>query len=278
MHVGLHSYSRRQAFAQPGYDVFTFLDEAAAWGFRAVEVMTGKAGGCEHIASDDVPYLRRVAAHAVARELRLACWSTYNDFSITSAEPWRLDNIRYIQDWIVKAAATNVPNLRFLTGYIPAGEDPARLERLVEAATRACCVLAERHGVNLALENHSAVFPYAADILRLRAAVGSPRLTTCPDPSNGFPVQQPQADTLTRMYANLALLAPHASNAHLKVFGVEGQGLACFDVDRVIGILGAAGFTGSIQLELPDASAPTDLLRRARDVVDAAIRRAGAAP
>jgi sugar phosphate isomerase/epimerase len=275
MRIGLHSYSRRFAFEkQPGYDVFAFLAEASAWGFSSVEIMTGQAGGAPtHVGDDSDAHLDRVCESARAQGLELSCWSTYNDFAFVKNERWRQQNIEYVETWIAKAARTGVPNLRLLTGYHLEGEDRGRLEDLVIAATKRCCELAERHGVNLALENHSTVFLYADEIERLRAAVGSPRLTLCPDPTNGFQVTE-QPEQLEAMYGNLAKLLPHATNAHLKVFGIERDGLSGFELGRVIGLFARAGYEGAIQLELVDAEAEPGILRAARERVERAIAAA----
>ncbi|MFW5844825.1 MAG: sugar phosphate isomerase/epimerase family protein [Planctomycetota bacterium] len=271
--IGLHSYSRRTAFAQEdGYGIHRFLDEAAAWGFQACEIITGKAGEVSpHIGSEEPGHLQAICTAAAERGLPVACWSTYNDFAFTPNETWRQDNITYIERWIDLAAATGVPNLRFLTGYRVQGQADATLEELVVAATRRCARAAEAAGVNLALENHNTLFLYAADIARLRSLVDSSRLTTCPDPSNGFPVLKEGFDPqlLEDMYANLAALAPLATNAHLKV---ADAALRPFDPERLIRILREAGFTGAIQFEAVGA-AVTDpaILPAARQRLQAAI-------
>ncbi|MCZ7649465.1 MAG: sugar phosphate isomerase/epimerase [Planctomycetota bacterium] len=278
MRLGLHSFSRREAFKRPGYDVFAFLDEAAAWGFESVELMTGGAGKPPtDIGGDSPEHLRRVAAYAAERGLRVHCFSTYNDFAFVRNEAWRQDNLRYIQDWIRRAAACGVPNLRFLSGYWSQDREHGELERLVVEGARACCAVAEREGVNLAFENHSTIFLYAEDVERFLRAVDSPRLTTCPDPTNGFQIGAAPAAELERMYANLERLAPKATNAHLKIFGLEGGALAGYDLERILRIFAAAGYDGPLHFELVQADADPKLLRQAREIAAAALERLGVA-
>jgi len=264
--IGLHSHSRRKAFSEvPGYDVHRFLREAAAWGFQATEIITGKAGDSpSHIGTEDGSELAEISAEARELGVPITCFSTYNDFAFTRNESWRKANIRYIERWIELAAACGVPNLRYLTGYVVEGERIDRLEQLVIEATRHCAGLAEATGVHLALENHSSLFPYANDIARLLEAVASPALTTCPDPTNGFGLITPDTPDETRdaMLANLAALAPHATNAHLKV---GPDALGGFPIGPMLEIYHRTGYQGAIQLELTDADAPPERLIAARE-------------
>ncbi|GMV80725.1 MAG: hypothetical protein AMXMBFR7_19090 [Planctomycetota bacterium] len=278
MRIGLHSFSRREAFKNPGYDVFAFLDEAGAWGFESVEIMTGAAGKPPaDIGGDSPEHLKRVCAYAAERGAAVHCFSTYNDFAFVGNEAWRQENVRYIRDWIRKAAGCGVPNLRLLSGYWAKDRAHEELERLVIDEVRGCCELAEREGVNLAFENHSTIFLYAEDIERLLRAVESPRLTTCPDPTNGFAIAEGKAGELERMYANLERLAPKATNAHLKVFGIEGGTLSGFDLERVLRTFAEADYTGPLHLELVTADADPRVLGQAREIVSAALERMGAA-
>lgn len=272
----VHSYSLRERFAtEPGYGIDAFLDRCGADGFRSVEVMTGKAGSPpEHIGTDTVAGLERVVARAAAAGVHIHCYATYNDFAFVPNEAWRLANIAYIKQWTVLAARTGVPNLRLCTGYLVAGEDPARLERLVEEGLKECAEVAEREQVNLAIENHSSVFPRGADIVALIRRIGSPRLTTCPDPSNGFKLFQPDCTPAKReaMYDHLERMAPLATDSHLKV---RNGGLKEWDLDRLLGIYRRAGYRGPVTFEWIGEGDPLPVLAEARRTLEAAIARSG---
>ena len=252
MKPGLHSWSRREAFKNDDqYDAYRFIDEAADWGFEHVELMTGKApDNLAHIPSEDIGELEQLMSYASNKGVTIDCWSTYNDFSFTPNEEWRIQNIEYIEKWIIIAKQTGVPNLRFLTGYIPEGEDVAALEQMVIDGTKRCVALAEEHGVNLALENHNALFMYADDIKRFFEMFKSDRLTTCPDPSNGFNSifkDGPDDETMEKLYANAEALIPMATNAHLKVQDAQ---FSPFDLERLLGMYQAHGFTSTVQFEM----------------------------
>jgi sugar phosphate isomerase/epimerase len=128
----------------------------------------------------------------------------------------------------------------------------------------------------MAIENHSSVFERGAQIMELIRQIGSKRLTTCPDPSNGFKVFEPGCPESEResMYENVALMAPRATNSHLKIKGIgPGDTLVAWDLDRLLGIYQKAGYDGPITFE---SIADGDLLApmvQARQILERAIAR-----
>jgi L-ribulose-5-phosphate 3-epimerase len=284
MEPGLHSWSFRKRLEEDAaFDIFRELDATAEMGFRAIEIMSGKANSPPgDFASDDLPYLRRVLQHADSVGVRVTCLATYNDFAYVKDEAWRLANIAYIKDWLRIASDLGVPNIRMLTGYYVEGEDRARLDELTLAGIRECVPVAEECGVNMAVENHNSIFFTADEILALIAEVGSARLTTCPDPSNwarGFLTGEAGDEDRERVFEGAAKLAPLATQAHLKVRGVTGAGTLTGwgeDLERLIRIYRDAGYDGVIAFE---SVAEGDLLAplaEARRIVQEAIDRVAA--
>lgn len=278
VYPAIHSYSFRDLFAkQPGFTVQRCIEMAAEMGFKSMEIMTGAAGRFEHITDDSPAYLSGLLSHAAKLGVKVHCWSTYNDFAFIKNEEWRQANIAYIKKWLKIAGDTNVPNIRMLTGYYGHNVENAHLDKLVADGIRECIPVAEKSGVNMAIENHSTVFEYAPEIMKLIAEVGSKRLTTCPDPSNGFKkffdADCPAAER-EAVYRNLELLAPKATNSHLKIKGLNADGtLIAWDIDRVVSIYQRAGYNGPITFESivdGDLVAP---LAKVREVIDNAIAR-----
>lgn len=276
MYAAIHSYSFRDCFQkQPGFTIERAFEMMADMGFTSTEIMTGVAGKLEYISTDTVDGLSRMVKRACDLGIRIHCYSTYNDFAFVKNEKWRRQNVEYIKKWLKLAADTGVPNIRMLTGYYPQGEDRARIDALVVDGIRECIPVAEACGVNMAIENHSSVFEYGKEIMELIRQIGSSRLTTCPDPSNGFKrsfdADCPQSER-DAVYENLKLMAPKATNSHLKVKGVSPDGkLVAWDLDRLVGIYKAAGYNGPITFE---SIAEPDLLacmKQSREIVDKAI-------
>lgn len=276
----LHSWSCRERFAAGNFTAFDFLTLAADSGYTAVELMTGKAGNPTHIASDDPAYLADLVRFAASKGVRIACWSTYNDFAFVPNEAWRQANIAYIQHWCALAAATGVPNLRMLTGYRVKGVGDIRLQQLVIDGIRTCLADAERHGVNLALENHNTLFLEADDIRWLIDHCGSPRLTTCPDPSNwatqAFLEGTGDGAERERVFAGAAALAPLATESHLKVLGFTPTGELLgwgSDLDRLLTIYREAGYAGCLAVEYIGSGTLEEDLPRAREIITSALAR-----
>ena len=164
--------------------------------------------------------------------------------------------------WIDAAAGFGQDLLRITAGS-PAsrGDEPAEalIARLVEpvrrAADRAATV-----GVRLALENHGDL--RAADILELLARADRPNLGVCLDNVNLVRVGDDMA-------GGTRDLAPHTLLVQLKdhlagdptvpggpVCTALGEGVA--DLERLVGILGEAGFDGAVCVELASLG-PADI-------------------
>jgi L-ribulose-5-phosphate 3-epimerase len=274
----LHSWSCRERFRAGGFTAHDFITLAADTGYTAVELMTGKAGGVEHIASDEPQYLAELVSFAASKGVRIACWSTYNDFAFVPNEEWRLANIAYIKHWLQLAGETGVPNIRMLTGYRVAGVGDIRLQQLVLDGIKECIPFAERAGVNMAIENHNSLFFEAEDIRWLIDHLGSQRITTCPDPSNwasraflegnGTPAEH------ERVFAGAASLAPLATESHFKVFSFNEAGTISGwgdDITRLTGIYKQAGYKGCLAVEYVGNGVLEDDLPRAHAILSAAI-------
>ena len=286
MRTSVHSWSFQRRFqAEPAFTVRDMISQVADLGFTGVELLTGAAGGnTGHLKSDEPGEVESIVRFAERRDVRVDCLSTYNDFAFVPNEEWRLANIAYIQHWLAVAGSLGVTNIRMLTGYYVRGHGQLRLQDLVLAGIRACAPHAERAGVNMALENHSSVFLEADDICRLIDAVGSPRLTTCPDPTNWSPlVLTGTADEPERelMFRSVAAIARRATQSHLKIQGItpdgQLQGFGAAGLARLLGIYRDAGYDGALAFEHVGPGDALTELAIAKRIVEEAIARLPAA-
>ncbi|MBI5723876.1 MAG: sugar phosphate isomerase/epimerase [Planctomycetes bacterium] len=277
MYVAVHSWSFRERFKQDkSFNIFQAMDIAARAGFKGMEIMTGKANmPVADIGADTVEGLKKVLDYAKKCGLKIHSYATFNDFAYVKDETWRLANIEYIKKWLGLAGDTGVPNIRMLTGYYVEGEDRKRLEDMTLKGIEECIPVAEKAGVNMAIENHNSIFMKGDEIAGLIKRFGSKRLTACPDPSNGCPkFFDPACTPEARdgVYENLKVMAPYATASHLKIRGFNPDGsLLGWDMPRLLGIYRKAGFDGSLTFESivdGDLIAP---LAKAREVVEKAI-------
>ncbi len=272
---GIHTWSFRNLFTdKSGFNIFQAIDLAADMGFTAMEIMTGKAGAPpDHIGGDDLKHLQKVCNAARKAGIEVCCFATYNDFAFVKDEDWRLANIEYIKTWLKLSGDVGVPNIRMLTGYMIEGEDRRRLEQLVVDGIRECIPVAEAAGVNMAIENHNSLFFDGEEMVALIKRLGSERLTTCPDPSNGYKVFADDCppETYEAMYRNLKVMAPLATEAHLKIDGADGESIKGFDLSRLLRTFATAGYDGPIMFEATKNGLDLDTLRNARIALDNAI-------
>ena len=278
MKPGMHTWSFRNRFKEdPTFTIFDCLDMTADMGFTSIEIMSGKAN-CppDHIGPDDPTHLDKVMAHAATRGIEVVCLSTYNDFAYVMDEEWRLANVAYIKHWLGIAGRLGVPNIRMLTGYYNDKAPRAELERLTREGIRECIPYAEQAGVNMAIENHTSIFFEADEIMALIDAMGSARLTTCPDPSNwgrkAFFEGDPQAKQTVLDGARI--VAPRATQSHLKVRGIAPDGtIPGFgnDLVELVRIYATAGYDGPLAFESVGDGDLLEPLVQAREIVEKAI-------
>jgi sugar phosphate isomerase/epimerase len=281
MQPAMHSWSFRQRFKDDdSFTVFRMLDETAEMGFHSIEIMSGKANMPPgDFASDDVGYLGKVLDHARSVGVTVHCFSTYNDFAYVTDEDWRLANIAYIQKWLRLAGELGVPNIRMLTGYYIDGESREKLEQLTLEGIRQCVPVAEKEGINMAVENHNSIFFTADEMLRMMDEIGSDRLTACPDPSNWGKKAfwEGDADAKQLVLEDAAKMASKATNAHLKIRGVNADGtLMGFgkDLDTLLTIYRDAGYDGPIHFEaIPPEGDLLAPLPQARQILQDAVDR-----
>ncbi len=287
MRAAVHSWSCEKRFREdPSYAIRDFIATIADLGFTGVELLTGMAGGdTGHLRTAEPREVEAIVRFAANLGVRVDSFSTYNDFAHVANESWRLANIAYVQDWLALAGACGVPNIRLLTGYHVRGASQVRLQQLTLDAIRACAPHAERAGVNMALENHSSVFLEAEDILWLIDKVGSPRLTTCPDPTNwSAPFLAGTADVAERelVFRGIELLAPRATQSHLKIAGITAdghlQGFGAEGLARLIAIYRDAGYAGALAFEHVGPGDALAELGQAKVIVERAIAAACTAP
>jgi len=280
MFPAMHSWSFRNVFKEdPTYDIFKCLDKTADMGFTGIEIMSGKAGSpAGDLGSDDMAHLEKVMEHAEKRGVKVLSLATYNDFAFTPNEEWRLENIAYIKDWLRIAGQIGVPNIRMLTGYYNDHTPHEQLEQLTRDGIKECIAAAEEAGVNMATENHNSIFMDADAMLALFDELGSPRLTTCPDPSNWggkeFWSDDCPAEVREKVFTSAAKLAPRATQSHLKIKGAPVDGkLVGFgdDLTRLLKAYKDAGYDGAIAFESIGDGDLLEPLVAAREVVEKAI-------
>lgn len=185
------SYSYRHHYLHaPGYDVFAFLDKAAADGFTGVSININGPNYRQLSGASDA-HQRRVAARL--RELRLRC-----DLETSGTERAHLETILEV------CGALGAEQLRT---YMRHGGGVAETIKRTITDLRIAAPIFERAGVRLMLENHEDFT--GAEMATILRAVDHPIVGVLYDYGNSMMVGEAPLTAL-------AAMLPFVRSAHLK--------------------------------------------------------------
>ena len=187
----LQSYSLREHYAHvPGYDVFAFLDRAAAAGYDGVSINVN-GPGYRQLSGTSPAHVERVRARLAA--LGLAC-----DLETSGTSPAHLDELAALCERL------GASRLRTYLRHEGSVDDQlARTTADLRAAAPACAA----RGVAVLLENHEDLT--GAEVARIMAEVDQAAVGALFDYGNSMMVgEDPRAA--------LDAVLPHVRSAHLK--------------------------------------------------------------
>lgn len=167
-----------------------------------------------------------------------------NDFCLPEGEA-RDQQLQDCQDWIDYAAIMGAPAIRIFAGRVPKGDsEEAAIERCVEGINQSLDYAAKK-GVFLALENHGGITATPAQMMKIIDAVKPSPWFGVNFDSGNFSTDDP--------YRDLAIIAPYAVNAQIKVSMKSPEGKKYpADMPKIIGILKKAGYRGYVTLEFEE--------------------------
>ena len=214
VHLFLQSYAYRYRYLHaPGYDVFAFLDRAAADGFTGVSININ-GPNYRQLSGTSVAHQRAVGARL--RELRLRC-----DLETSGTDRPHLETILEV------CRNLGVEQLRTYMRH--AGSVAETIERTIEDL-RAAAPMFEAAGIRLMLENHEDFT--GAEMATILAAVDHPSVGALFDYGNSMMVGEEPMTALSAMlpYIRSAHLKDHAcrvaNNGERQILGVPiGSGI-----------------------------------------------------
>ena len=222
------------------YDV---ADYAASLGLPGVEltgyyfpdsVQNFEAGG------PGEKYVRDLARHCFANGLTVSGTAIGNDFALPDG-PARDRQIAACKRWIDAASALGAPVIRIFAGKVPDGGDEKEAIARCAAGINECLPHAAEKGVHLALENHGGITATPKQMLSIIEQVDDSPYFGVNFDSGNFQTDDP--------YRDLAAIAPYAINAQIKVMIRPNGTKKEADLERIVGILGDAGYRGWLVLE-----------------------------
>jgi sugar phosphate isomerase/epimerase len=244
MKLSLAAYSFRDSLpkrgtpeeeAQAAMRLDDFIDLCASLGLDGTELTS------YYFPKTVTPeYLVALKQRAFRLGLDISGTAIGNDFCHPPG-PARDEQLAMTREWIDHAAAMGAPVIRIFAGNANKGEaEDVAIQRCVDGINESLAYAAEK-GVLLALENHGGITATPAQMMRIIDGVSDSPWFGVNFDSGNFNTDDP--------YRDLAVIAPYAINAQIKVKlqrnGVQEEA----DFPRIIGILKDAGYRGYIVLE-----------------------------
>ena len=214
-------------------------------------------------ASVNADYLLNLKRQAFLRGVPISGTAVGNTFT-HPAGVRRDEQIKYVKQWIDRAAILGAPHIRVFAGELQQGTTKAEAKKFCIAAMEECCAYAGQKGVILGLENHGGIVGESADLLDIIKAVQSPWCGINLDTGN-FRTDDP--------YRDLELCAPYAVNVQFKaeIWPRGQEEKSPGDMKRVVRILRSAKYQGFMALEYEAAedawSAVPRLLKEMRELI-----------
>jgi sugar phosphate isomerase/epimerase len=251
--LSLAAYSYRQYLdlkrkPKPEMTLPEFLDASAAMGLEAVELTA------YYFPETSPDYLARIKGHCTRLGLDVSGTAVGNNFCVTDSEKLKTQ-LASVKAWVEHTARLGGKTMRIFAGNVEKGDSEERARARCVAAIEEACEHAGKYGVYLALENHGGITGTAEQLLALVKAVKSDWFGVNLDTGN-FHTADP--------YADLARIAPYAVVSQIKTeISPAGKGTQEADLERLTGILRAAGFRGYVALEYEAKEEPKTAVPRA---------------
>ncbi|MEQ9408945.1 MAG: sugar phosphate isomerase/epimerase family protein [Fuerstiella sp.] len=191
-------------------------------------------------------YLLSIRRQAHVLGLDISGTAIGNDFCLPEGEA-RERQLAECRQWIDYAAVMGAPVIRIFAGRVPKGDtEEAAIERCVDGINQSLDYAATK-GIFLALEDHGGITATPAQMMKIIDKVKSSEWFGVNFDSGNFSTDDP--------YRDLAVIAPYAVNAQIKVAMKTPEGKKYpADLERVLGILKQAGYRGYATLEFEEQS------------------------
>lgn len=216
-------------------DMLGFCSEA---GFLAVDITAYYFPGYPAVPEDE--YLYHIKRKAFSLGLEISGTGVRNDF--TEPDPIkRGESVLLVKKWIEAAEKIGAPVIRIFSGnQHPAAYSREQVLDWMLKDVQDCIAFGKAHGVVVAIQNHDDFIKTADDAIQIIKAINSEWFGLILD-TGSYRVGDP--------YKEIEKTAGYAVNWQIKekVF-INGKEVDV-DMDKLIGVIHAAGYKGYIPLE-----------------------------
>ncbi|MCA9193285.1 MAG: sugar phosphate isomerase/epimerase [Planctomycetales bacterium] len=239
MRLSLAAYSLRKYLAPRDntkkMDLFDFVDFCFDHGIPGAELTS------YYFPEDlDRDYLLKLKRHCHMKGITISGGAIRNDYCSNNESNVERD-IEHTKQWIDHYAVLGAPAIRIFAGNAVKDEDLSVTLKRCALNCEKACRYAEQKGIMLALENHGGVTAKAEGLLEIVQQVNSLAFGVNFDSGNFRSSTDP--------YAELAMIAPYAVNAQIKVDIYADGKHQPTDLARVLTVLREAGYSGWVALE-----------------------------
>ena len=263
MKASLSAYSFRKYLNDP--DPYTmnmdgFLYECAQMGLDAAEP-TSYYFPKYPLEEYFIRYKRR----AFMLGLDISATAIGNEFTYPPG-PQRDKQLEYCREWVDYAAIFGAPCIRIFAGRVRDGANERQARQYSIDTIQEACEYAGTKGIILALENHGGIVSDAEGLLAIVDEVDSEWFGVNLDTGN-FHTSDP--------YKEIEKAAPYAVNVQIKVemWSDSNQKYEA-DFDRIVDIIGEAGYRGYVALEYESNEEPMEAVPRYIEKLQKALAKA----
>jgi sugar phosphate isomerase/epimerase len=238
MKVSLNAFSFNAPLTSGSMNIDDMLVFCADQGFLAVDITAYYFPGYPNVPPND--YLYHVKRKAFSLGLEISGTGVRNDFTEADSAK-RKESVLLVKRWIDAAEKFGAPVIRIFSGnQKPAGFSREQIMDWLVKDVRECIEYGKQHGVIVAIQNHDDFIKTADDVIQVLNAIKSEWSGLILD-IGSYRTGDP--------YKEIEKTAGYAVNWQIKekVF-VDGKEVDV-DMDKLIRIIKASGYTGYLPLE-----------------------------
>lgn len=236
--VSLNAFSFNGPLSAGTMTMEEMLSFCAEQGFMAVDITAYYFPGYPAVPSDE--YLYTIKRKAFRLGIEISGTGVRNDF--TEPDPAkRRESVTLVKNWIDAAEKIGAPVIRIFSGnQNPAGYSRDQILAWMVKDIEECVAYGEAHGVIVAIQNHNDFIKTADDAIQIMNAIKSDWYGLILD-TGSYRIGDP--------YEEIRKTAGLAVNWQIKekIF-VNGKEVDV-DMDKLIGVIKASGYTGYLPLE-----------------------------
>jgi sugar phosphate isomerase/epimerase len=247
--LAAYSYNRHlnlRSKTKPTMTLEQFIDEAARMKLPAVELTQ------YYFRETTDEYLKAIRARVEKHGMTVSGTAVGNDFCLPD-DAKRAEQLEMVKKWTEHTALLGGRTMRIFAGSVKKGDSEAvAVKRALEMIGKAV-EHAAKHKVKLGLENHGGITSTPEQLLALVNPIKSEWYGVNVDTGN-FHTADP--------YADIAKIMTRAVNVQVKTEVIAGGKREEADLERLIGILRKAEYSGFVVLEYEAKEEPRDAVPR----------------